>query len=153
MMTIGLAQFDHAVHQSDIWFDELMMMLSWNDRASAYRALHTVLPLLRSHLPLDEASHLSAQLPLVVRALFFEGWHPSAEPLKDGSSDDFVTHVGKAFCNTLSAHPSEIITAVFALLARHVTPGEINQVRLALPEGVRRYWPIDQKPARYLRFH
>ncbi len=153
MNSTGLAQIDHSIHQTNIWLGELMMMLSWNDRANAYRALHTILPLLRSHLPLNEASHLSAQLPLFIRSLFFEGWRPGAEPLKDRSGEDFVAHVGKAFSNVVGAHPSEIITAVFALLARHVTPGEINQVRLALPEGVRRYWPIDQKPASELRFH
>jgi uncharacterized protein (DUF2267 family) len=152
MNATGLAHIDHSVHQTNIWLGELMMMLNWTDRAHAYRALHTVLPLLRAHLPVNEASHLSAQLPLLIRALFFEGWHPAAEPLKDRSGGEFIDRVGKAFANIAGAHPSEIITAVFALLSRHVTPGEINVVKLALPEGVRRYWPMEQRPAGEIKF-
>ena len=40
----------------------------------------------------------------------------------------------------------EIAAAVFELLSRHVSLGEISQARNALPEGVRRYWLADISP-------
>jgi uncharacterized protein (DUF2267 family) len=144
MSATGPAQIEHAVQQTNVWLGELMMALGWRDRSQAYQALHTVLPLLRNHLPANEAADLSSQLPLFARALFFEGWHPGGEPIKDRSGDHFIAHLAKTFSNTGGVQPSQIATAVFSLLARHVSPGEVKQVRQALPEGMRRYWPANE---------
>lgn len=141
MSMTGLSQIDHAVQQLHVWLGELMMMLDWNDRQRAYRALHTVLPLLRARLPVQEAAHLSAQLPLLVRGLFLEGWHPAKEPVKDRDGEQFEHAVASAFACTSGAHAEEIVTAVLTLLVRHVSTGEMAQVKGALPEGIRRFWP------------
>jgi len=145
-MTTGSSHLDHAVQTATVWLGELMAILDWNDRDRAYRALHTVLPALRDHLPAGQAAHLAAQLPLIIRGLFFESWKPDAEPLADRGGDAFIAHIAQAFSQNGDAHPSEIASAVFALLERHISAGEIQKVKQTLPEGVRRYWPPKPLP-------
>ena len=145
-MNTGPNHVEHAAQLANTWLRELSDMLDWNDRGRAYRALHTVLPALRTHLPAAQAAHLAAQLPLIVRGIFFDGFRPSAEPVADRSGEAFVAAIGKAFAQNGDTHPSEIAVAVFALLGRHVTGGEIEKVKEALPEGVRRYWPAKPLP-------
>ena len=141
-MNIGsVAHIDHAVQQANVWLGELMMLMGWNEREQAYRALHVVLPALRQHLPADESADLAAQLPLIVRGLYFETWRPATEPVRDRSGDEFISLIGRAFQNTPGASPSEIAKAVFELLSRHISHGEIRQVQSVLPAGIRRYWP------------
>lgn len=136
----SLAHIDHAVQGLHLWLDELARELGWSGREQAYRALHIVLPLVRRHLPAGEAADLAAQLPLLARALFFEGWRPAKEPVRDRDGDTFIAEIAKGFSAVPGASPSEIAGAVFALLSRHVSRGEIVQVRKSLPEGVRRHW-------------
>lgn len=44
--------------------------------AQAYSILRVVLPSRRDRLQVEEVAHLSAQLPMLVRGFFFEGWQP-----------------------------------------------------------------------------
>lgn len=141
MTATGLSQTDHAVQAMNVWLGELLTILGWTERRHAYHALHVVLPALRTHLPVNEAADLAAQLPLLIRALFFEGWHPAKEPIVDRSGKEFFDHINRCLVHAEGSQPAEIVGAVFAVLERHVTSGEISQVKAALPEGVRRYWP------------
>lgn len=135
----SLPHVNHAIQQLHVWLDELAATLDW-DREQAYRALHIVLPLIRRNLPAGEAADLAAQLPLLVRALYFEGWRPAKEPVRDRDGDQFISEIAAGFSNTPGASPSQIAAEVFALLSRHVSRGEIVQVQKTLPEGVRRHW-------------
>jgi len=141
MGTRRLNQITHAVEAINEWLGELMDLLNWDDRGRAYRALYAVLPALRDHLPVNESAHLAAQLPLIVRGIFFDSWHPAGQPVRDRAGDAFIAHIEQTFLQTAGANPEQIATAVFTLLERHVSAGEIDHVKKALPDGVRRYWP------------
>ncbi|MFO1186507.1 MAG: DUF2267 domain-containing protein [Alphaproteobacteria bacterium] len=132
---------DQCVRQAHVWLKDLAEILAWDDQESAFRALHIVLPLLRRHLPATEAADLAAQLPTIIRGLYFAGWHPAQEPVRDRDAEHFIGEIGRAFDDTPNVGPAEIASAVFTLLARHVSPGEVAQVRQVLPAGVRRFWP------------
>jgi uncharacterized protein (DUF2267 family) len=137
--TTGLSQIDQTVQLTNVWLGELMDILGLDTRAAAYRALRTVLTALRDHLPVNDAAHLAAQLPLLVRGLFYEGWHPAATPVVDRGGEAFYCAVEAAFSRA-PEDPEEIIRAVFALLERHVTEGEVDHLKKTLPAGVRRFW-------------
>jgi uncharacterized protein (DUF2267 family) len=138
MSATGLKVFDTTIQTSNIWLDEIMTELNWDDRHRAYHALRAVLHTLRDRLSVDEVAQLSSQLPLLVRGAFFEGWHPAHKPVKERTADEFVAHVSESFALDLSGtHPRKIVQAVLAVLERHISGGETRSIKHELPVGIR----------------
>jgi uncharacterized protein (DUF2267 family) len=141
MTTTSLETFDSTLQTTNIWLNELMGELGYEDRHKAYHALRAVLHALRDRLPVNEAVHLGAQLPMLVRGFYYEGWHPANKPLKERTRDEFLVHITEAFLFDVDADSEQIVRAVFQVIARHVTAGEIDDVKHALPAGIRKLWP------------
>jgi uncharacterized protein (DUF2267 family) len=141
MSATGLEVFDRTLQATNIWLDDLMKEMGWQEPQRAYHALRVVLHALRDRLPVEEASHLSAQLPLLVRGIYFEGWHPAKVPVRERTQDQFLTHVTEAFLFDVDADSRQIASAVFIVLSRHVTEGEVKKIKSVLPEGIRELWP------------
>src|ERR687886_176925 len=62
MSSTGLEVFDRTVQETNIWLGEIAEDLG-PDRQVAYRVLRAVLHALRDRLTVEQAAHLSAQLP------------------------------------------------------------------------------------------
>ncbi len=140
MSATGLKTFDHTLHITNIWLRDVMDELDWDDRQYAYQALRAVLHTLRDRLPTAEVLHLGAQLPMLVRGFYFEGWRIREKPNRERSVDQFLDHVSNS-CNCDSREEAEeIVQAVFSVLSQHVTEGEIDNVKPALPSRVRGLW-------------
>lgn len=137
----GLKAFDNTIHKTNTWLSELMEAMGWEDRQRAYYALRVVLHCLRDRLATDEAADLGAQLPMLVRGFYYEGWRPVDRPRHDRTRDAFLAHVGESFEADQQADVEKVTRAVFGVLARHVTGGEINDVKSNLPAGLRELWP------------
>jgi uncharacterized protein (DUF2267 family) len=140
MSITGLSQFDETIHLTNSWLKELMEDLGWEDRHRAYRALRAALHALRDRLPVESAAHLAAQLPMLVRGFYYEGWRPAATPSRDRKAESFLEPVERAFAKEPDVDAKEVVRAVFALLDRHVSPGEVEDVRRVLPEDIRSLW-------------
>ena len=83
MSATGLDVFDKTLQTTNIWLDEIMAKLG-PDRQVAWHVLGAVLHALRDRLQIGLAVHLGAQLPLLVRGLYYDQWHPSEQTLKQG---------------------------------------------------------------------
>ncbi len=141
MSATGLKAFDTTLQLTNAWLHELMEEMGWPQRERAYHALRAVLHALRDRLPLDEVAALGAQLPLLVRGIYFEGWHPAGKPLKGHRREELLAEVGAAFQGDRDVDPERVARAVFTLLERHVTQGEIEGVKHVLPAELRALWP------------
>ncbi len=142
MSISGVTVFDDTIHTTNIWLKDLMERLEIEDRNDAYRALRETLHVLRDRLPVNTAAALSAQLPMLVRGFYYEGWRPGAGPSDDRSEEDFTDHISKAFeRNQEKRDPGEIARAVFGLLNDKISPGEIDNVKSCLPPKIRNMWP------------
>jgi uncharacterized protein (DUF2267 family) len=141
MSQTGLTPFDSTIHTTNTWLKELMEELGLKDRHQAYHALREVLHALRDRLPVNEVAALGAQLPLLIRGIYYEGWHPADKPLKERKREAFLAHLGEAFQGQHEVYLEEIVRAVFRVLAKHVTAGEIEGVKHCLPEELRALWP------------
>lgn len=142
MSSTGLEVFDKTLQTTHIWLDEIMAEMG-PDRQHAYHVLRAVLHALRDRLPVNDAAHLSAQLPMLVRGIFFEGWRPRPEPTKERSREEFLARVQEGLHGIRPTSPEQAARTVFKVLARHVTGGETEKVRQALPQEIRTLWPVD----------
>jgi uncharacterized protein (DUF2267 family) len=126
--------FDRANQHANVWVKDMMAALGTDDPRKGLHALRAGLHALRDRLSVDEAAQLSAQLPLLVRGIFFEGWHPSGKPLRIRRKADFLALVREKYAPRTDAAADDIVTGLFRVLGRHVTDGEITNVLLSLPE-------------------
>jgi uncharacterized protein (DUF2267 family) len=65
MSTTGLEVFDTTLQKTHIWLNDLTDELHWDDRFRGYKAL-------RDRLTVEEAAHLGAQVPMLIRGLYYE---------------------------------------------------------------------------------
>ena len=79
--------FDTTLQLTYAWLHELAEQMGTQDRHRAYHALWAVLHALRDRLTVEEVAALGAQLPLLVRGIYYEGWHPGNKPLKTRRED------------------------------------------------------------------
>ena len=145
MSTTGLDVFDKTVQTTNIWLDEIMARMG-PDRRVAWHILGAVLRALRDRLPVDEAAHLGAQLPLLVRGLYYDQWHPAAGGRKERHQEEFLARVGDGLKDTRPLNAEEAARTVFQVVARHVTPGEVHKLTAALPAQIRALWPAAGEP-------
>ena len=130
----------HGVQQMQIWLKELRDAGDLVDEQEAYAVLRAVLHQLRDRLSPQEAIDLGAQLPLIVRGVYYEGWTPARQPEKVRTQQRFFEELS----DRLRPHPVDPERAardVFSLLSQHCDPGEIKDVIAQLPVTLKQLWP------------
>jgi len=136
----GLEVFDKTLQTTNIWLKQIMEATG-PDRHRAYRVLGAVLHALRDRLTIDEVAHLGAQLPLLVRGLYYDQWHPAGKPERMRHEEDFLAAVAAQLDDIRPVNTEDAARAVFAVLEAHIAHGEIEDVKAMLPAQLRRLWP------------
>jgi uncharacterized protein (DUF2267 family) len=146
MSTTGLEVFDTTLQKTNELLDDIMDELVLEGRHTAYAALRGTLHALRDRLPLEETVHLGAQLPMLVRGFYYEGWRPVREPIKM-HREEFLLRVEEQLTGGAAVQlDSEVIVrAVFQVLSRRISKGEIEQVEQTLPKDLRDLWPVSAR--------
>jgi uncharacterized protein (DUF2267 family) len=141
MSAQGLEVINHTVNLTHEWINELAGRLDWSSKRSALRLLRATLHHVRDHLLVEELAQLSAQLPVLVRGFFFEGWVPKRTPIKERHGEDFIAFIDGEMdgCDEYRGHQD--IRCVFELLNARLSSGEVNDIRASLPEDLRGLWP------------
>ena len=129
---------DRSVEKAHIWLNDLAEELdNGGDRREAYRVLRAFLHTLRDRLTIEESAHLAAQLPVLLRGIYYEGWRPSRTPLHYRDPVEFVDRVRVEAGLHGDTEASFAVRAAASVLRRHVSPGEIDGVVRTLPESLR----------------
>jgi uncharacterized protein (DUF2267 family) len=129
-----------TVQKTQEWLKELSENGDLADPQESLAVLRAVLHHLRDRLTLEEAVDFGAQLPTLVRGIYYEGWQPHKPPSRIRSRQKFVHEIAaKDFPNAVSSERA--IRDVFALLAHHCDPGEIADVIDQLPDELKELWP------------
>lgn len=127
-----------SAEKANVWLNEVAAEMGTEDRGEAYRALRAFLHVLRDRLPVAEVAELSAQLPVLIRGIYYEDWSPGkvAETYRDVDAFlDRVAHEARLAGETEASYAAQ---AVATVLRRHVSAGEIADVLATLPEGMRK---------------
>ncbi len=141
MSSQGLDVIDHTVHLTHEWINELAARLGWGSKRSALRLLRVTLTHLRDHLMINELAQFSAQLPIIIRGMVFEGWVPKNTPIKERRAAQFIAAISDQMDETEEFQGAQDIRCVFDLLSARLSRGEIEDVRASLPEDIRALWP------------
>ncbi len=145
MTKTGIEVFDTSTQKTNEWLKAICDQLGDENRRHAYLALRGTLHAVRDFLPHDESAQLAAQLPMLIRGIYYEGWNPSATPETDRSRESFLRRVDRAmeraFWNEdTTIEPEQAVRAVLRVMADRVSEGEWRQVKGVMPERVRDLW-------------
>lgn len=141
MSASAIASFDTTVQTTNGRLKELSQKLEWHDgRQRAYLALRAVLHALRDRLTPEESADLAAQLPMLVRGFYYEGWRPGGKPVKVHTKAQFFAHVERIFPELLPGDVELVVRAVFKVRSRRVAGGEIDDIRNSLSAQLRELW-------------
>jgi uncharacterized protein (DUF2267 family) len=128
---------DTTVHKTYRWIDEISEELGGIGRREAYRDLRAFLQTLRDRLTVDLAAELGAQLPMLVRGIYYEAWDPSQAPVKM-KAEEFVEVFIERSVLPPGREPLAALKAAARVMRRHVTEGETENVFASLPLEIRR---------------
>lgn len=145
MSATGLDVFDKTLQTTHIWLDEIMA-ITGPDRHVAWHVLGAVLRTVRDRVPVPLAVHLGAELPILVRGIYYDQWRVAEQPEKYRSVDEFLRHIGDKLGAIRPVNRQDAARAVFNVLTRHIARGQIEKVRDALPEDIRDLWLLDLAP-------
>lgn len=134
------ATIAHTVQQTQEWLKELRDDAGLADETEALKVLRAVLHQLRDRLSREEATDLGAQLPLLIRGLYYEGWRSGRHPDRTRTREAFLDAV-KVRLLPHRQPPEPMVRTVFAVLAHHCDPGEISDVIEQLPAEIKQLWP------------
>ncbi len=140
MSATGLDVFDKTLQTTNIWLDEVMEAVG-PDRKVAWHVLGAVLRTLRDRLPIELATHLGEQLPLLLRGAYYEHFQPNHCPAWPDTEEEFLLRVTEEFSRIRPVNVRLATRTALAVLGRHVTAGLTDKVRHALPHHIRALWP------------
>ncbi|MFP4071001.1 MAG: DUF2267 domain-containing protein [Desulfovibrionales bacterium] len=143
-MTTGISSFDTSIIKTKEWIQSVQNELHLDDEQQAYVALRAVLHVLRDRLTPNEAADFGAQLPLLLRGVYYDGWKPAGKPLKIRSQDEFLAEVSKAITQKQQpklADPIRVSQGVIKIIEKHVTGGEMQDVRNSMTQHIQKLWP------------
>jgi uncharacterized protein (DUF2267 family) len=140
-MSTGLDIFDRTVQESNLWLKAVMDRLDTSDRHRAYASLRAVLHALRDRIGPESAAHLGAQLPMLLRGLYYEGWDPTNKPTKERHEEAFLARIAQELPRATESEVEQGALAVLDVLSKYVDQGVAVKIATMFPHDLRKFWP------------
>lgn len=140
MSKVGV--LDTTVQKTHEWLRDVREGLGLDDEQAAYAALRATLHALRDQLQTDHVAQFGAQLPILIRGIYYEGWNPASALAGGLRRHDFLDSIRRELREHLELHDAErVARIVLDVMTMHVTPEEIDKIVKSLPREVRVLWP------------
>ena len=136
MSFTGVDSLDRSIAKANAWMADIDKEFGTDNRQLAYRVARAWLHCLRDRLTIQVAAHFAAQLPELLRGVFYDGWNPSHVPVKYGAGE-YVTR----FARDARVHDTDVTKAarvVTAVARRHMSAGVVDEAFGLLPADLRR---------------
>jgi nucleotide-binding universal stress UspA family protein len=137
---------ERSVQQTREWLDELAAELGSEDRARAHRVLRAHLHAIRDRITVEEVAQLGAQLPQLIRGIYYDGWAPAQTPASYRTVDELLARIEKEAGLGGETEASVACLAASRVLRRHVSAGELEDVIAVLPVALRPMFAGDPSP-------
>jgi len=135
----GLETIESTTHKTHEWIARIAETLHMEKR-EAWKSLRAVLHTVRDRLPLEVAVHFGAQLPMLIRGMYYEGWEPFKVPIKL-SLRELLEMVQQEIVTDRVINPVEITQAVLGVVASYVGIGEMDKVKHSFPSDMQNLFP------------
>ncbi|WP_073852237.1 DUF2267 domain-containing protein [Pontibacter flavimaris] len=129
--------FENYLKDGKTWLHKLCTYLGIDDENKASRIFRAVMHAIRDRIPAGEAIHLGAQLPIIWKGIYFDGFS-LREPVRIRHEDEWLEFIrskdsgaDQADFPTLD-HAFYAFQDVMAFLRDHISEGQYNQVAQAL---------------------
>jgi uncharacterized protein (DUF2267 family) len=123
---------DRTVAKTYEWLHQVAEQAHFDDLNRAYHVLRAVLHALRDRVEPNVAAHVAAQLPLLVRGIFYEGWDPAKTPMRM-SLTEFLARVEKEAGLKGTSETEEAVRAVMAVCWAELGEGTMGHLISVLP--------------------
>lgn len=130
-----LSVFEATLQKSNEILKAMEERFRWMDRHKSYLAFRAVTHALRDRLPAEVAASFAAQLPMLLKGVFYDGWRPASAPVKM-KRDEFVSEVEVVLNPPPEEDIEEIIRGVVNILAAYTDPGEVKKIKKVLPKDI-----------------
>jgi uncharacterized protein (DUF2267 family) len=134
--------FDSHVETANRWIKELSQRLGLppGDPRRAVHALRAGLHAIRDRLPACEVLDLGAQLPTLIRGLYYEGWTLQKNPARIRSRAAMIARVEAELGSDERLDALDVLRAVIHLLGEHISAGELADIVATLPRPIAALW-------------
>jgi uncharacterized protein (DUF2267 family) len=134
--------FDSHLETANTWLAQVMesLELSPDERPRALHAMRAGLHAIRDRLPAAEVVDLGAQLPTLIRGIYYEGWTLANDPRRIRDRAAMIARVKDEMPSDSRLDPVDVLRAVIEMLVEHVSPGEILDVVATLPGPIASLW-------------
>src|ERR1700731_3338476 len=133
MASTGVAMLDKSLRETLVWLDLIMVQTGIEDRHAAYAALRVTLHALRDRIGPENAVQYGAQLPILLRGVYYEGWRMTAPATEERDVDGFIDHVLRELVPGLIEDPRGAVWAALAVARDMVDPSEAARLAKLLP--------------------
>lgn len=135
--------FDHYVEQANRFLNEVAAEAGYpGNQELALGITRAVFHELRDRIQVEESMHLVSQLPMLLKAIYVDGWDISRPREGYTTAEDFLLSIvnkADSISPDLLMNPVEKIKAVFTALQNQVSEGEIMHVFGQLPLDVQAF--------------
>lgn len=142
MVDTGFSSFDVMVDKANHVLKEIEHAYGWpkDRRKQSYAALRAVLHTARDRMTVEECVQFGAQLPTLLRGVYYDGWKPSEVPLKM-SKEEFFTCVREDFPYAIEGDTERLARTVLKVLQQYVSSGEWDDVKAVFPGSLAAIFP------------
>lgn len=119
--------FERPLAQANDWIRDLSLELEWENEYQVYLVLKGTLQAVRDGLHFEQALDLGSRIPVLIAAIYYDGWRPGAIPAAYRDKSEFLDKVAYLLPGVSE---SELEAAVFFVLrfaARRIPSAELRE--------------------------
>jgi uncharacterized protein (DUF2267 family) len=134
--------FEDNKKDAVVLLQDVAQELETEDMNKAGRIFRAVLQAIRDRLPVNEAVHFASQLPIIWKGIYFDQYDPDKVPVKIRDAQEWINYIRNknAFAADndfqLDDEIAAAFKAVFQVLQRHMSDGQLQQVKEAMHQEI-----------------
>jgi uncharacterized protein (DUF2267 family) len=135
MANTGFHIFDRTVQKTNQILTDIEKDLDWEDRREqTYSALRFTLHALRDRLQVNASANFAAQLPMLVKGIYFDGWDPANVPEKM-DKEEFMDSIQENFNYSVESL-EDVVKVVLDNLLKNIDERSAKDVKDSLPSDI-----------------